>query len=189
MVKFRGLRSLPLLTAWLLLAPAVTGTVAQAAEPAFPTVEMLTLDKQDFVFPADMDARRINIVLLAMSEDQDNGTWQGDALVDWYTALEAEGVLSDDVKAWHFSVLKVPFFVKKIIRNGMADEYEGKLPLNQAGPIYIKKLPEFAAQVGIELDGQPNIVIADAAGTILQAFKGEVSPERLAAVIAAAGAG
>ena len=102
--------------ACLLVAMSVAGPALRAAEPSFPTVEMVTLDKEDFVFPADLDASRINIVLLAMSEDQDNGTWQGEALVDWYAALEAEGALSDEVKAWHFSVLKVPFFVNKIIR-------------------------------------------------------------------------
>jgi hypothetical protein len=156
-----------------------------AQDVSFQQVELKTLDKQKFVFPDDLRATKVNIVLLALSEEQENGSWQGDALVEWYAALESEGVLSTEVMAWHFSVLKVPFFVKGLIRGGMADTYKGKLPPSQAGPVFVKNVPEFAAQAGIALDGQPNIVLVAPSGEILQAFKGEVSPELLAQVVKA----
>ena len=65
--------------------------LVQAADPSFPTVKMETLDEEKFVFPEDLDGTRANIVLLAMSDEQDNGTWQGDALVEWYAKLDARG--------------------------------------------------------------------------------------------------
>ena len=55
--------------------------------------------------------------------------------------------------------------------------------------MFIKNLSDFAEQVGIKADDQPNIVIADADGNILSAFKGALSPELLAEVIAATGEG
>jgi hypothetical protein len=162
-------------------------SVALAAQDSrsFVQVEMKTLDKEEFVFPDDLNAGSLNIVMLAISTDQDNGTLQGDMLVEWYATLNAAGLLNNEVKAWHFSVMKVPFFVKGIIRNGMAESYEGKLPLNQAGPIYIRKAGKFAEQAGIEIDGLPTIVLVTPDGELHEAFKGGPTKERLAAVSAA----
>ncbi|MGI9290139.1 MAG: hypothetical protein ACR2QG_02550, partial [Gammaproteobacteria bacterium] len=109
-------------------------TAAAEQDRSFQQIEIKTLADEKFIFPDDLDASKLNIVMLAISYEQDNGTLQGDMLVEWYASLEDHGLLNDDVKAWHFSVLKVPFFVKGIIRGGMAESYEGKLPLNQAGP-------------------------------------------------------
>ncbi|MCP4830836.1 MAG: hypothetical protein GY886_01325, partial [Gammaproteobacteria bacterium] len=145
----------------------------------FQQIETETLDGEDFIFPDGLRAKRLNIVLLALSEDQDNGTWQGEALVDWYAALEAKGILSEDVLAWHFSFMKVPFFVKSFVRGGMADDYAGKIPLDQAGPVFIKDVPGFAAEAGIAMDGQPSIVLVSPDGQLLQLFKGEVTDENL----------
>ena len=148
----------------------------------FQQIETETLDEEDFVFPDDFGGESLNIVMLAMSKDQDNGTWQGDELVEWYAALEGEGVLSEEVKAWHFSVMKVPFFVKGLIRGGLADSYAEKLPADQAAAIFVKDIEKFAAEPGIELDGQPTIVLVAADGELLQSFKGEASAENVAAV-------
>lgn len=172
----------------LLLLPACLMLAAQpvfAEKGSFQQVDTKTLSKQKFTFPDDLSAGRLNIVLLAMSEDQDNGTWQGDVLLEWYAALETREVLNDDVKAWHFSALKVPFFVKSIIRNGMADQYKGKLPLDQSAPLYVKNLAAFAKQAGVPLDDQPNIILVGADGVQLQQFKGEATDENVAAVVAA----
>ena len=78
----------------------------------FQRVETETLDEQEFMFPDDLGGTALNVVMLAMSEEQDNGTMQGDQLVEWYAALEAAGVFTDSVRGYHFSVLKAPFFVK-----------------------------------------------------------------------------
>jgi hypothetical protein len=156
---------------------------AQAQElGVFQQIETETLDGEDFIFPDNLRAPSLNIVLLAISEEQDNGTWQGEALVDWYTALDAKSSLSEEVMAWHFSFMKVPFFVKGFIRRGMAKDYEGKIPLDQAGPIFIKDVPGFAAEAGIAMDGQPSIVLVQPDGKLLQLFKGEATDENVAAV-------
>lgn len=122
----------------LLAALSLIGSDAFAREPAFETIETETLDEKPFVFPDDLRAGKLNIVMLAISEEQDNGTWQGESLLDWYDQLARAGVLSSDVMAWHFSVLKVPFFVKGLVREGMADSYRGKIPLNQASAMFVK---------------------------------------------------
>ena len=113
----------------------------------FQQIETETLDGEDFIFPDNLRAQSLNIVLLALSEEQDNGTWQGEALVDWYTVLDTKGILTEDVMAWHFSFMKVPFFVKGFIRRGMADDYKGKsLLIRQARfllrtcPVLLKRL-------------------------------------------------
>ena len=90
-----------------------------------------------------------------MSKEQDNGQWQGDRLIEWYAALNDEGVLSENVLGYHFSVMKVPFFVKGLIRGGLADSYAGKVPPDQAGAIFVKDIEAFASSAGIALDGQP----------------------------------
>ena len=159
---------------------------AQVSAPGvFQQVETETLDGEDFVFPADLRAQSLNIVLLALSEEQDNGTWQGEALVEWYAALDAKGMLSADVMAWHFSFMKVPFFVKGFIRSGMAEDYAGKIPLDQTGPIFIKDVPGFAAEAGIAMDGQPSVALVSPDGAILQVFKGEATDENVARLSAA----
>ena len=174
----------PIILVLIFLVP-VFFTVSAAELGAFQEVEIEKLDKKDFDFPNDLNAKSLNIVLLAMSKEQDNGTAQGDALVEWYAALEEQGLLTDEVLAWHFSVMKVPFFVKGLIRGGLADSYEGKLPLNQAGPIYVKDIDKFAQSAGIELDGQPSIVLVSPDGELLELFKGDVSEERVAMIVAA----
>jgi hypothetical protein len=148
----------------------------------FQQIETETLDGEDFDFPSGLRAKSLNIVLLALSEEQENGTWQGEALVEWYAALDAKGLLNEDVMAWHFSFMKVPFFVKGFVRRGMAKDYEGKIPLDQAGPIFIKDVPGFAAEAGIAMDGQPSIVLVQPDGKLLELFKGEATEENVAAV-------
>lgn len=173
-----------LILAFFISLPLFTQAVFAQAPGSFLQIETKTLNKDDFVFPDDMQAETLNIVLLAIGTEQENGTWQGDALVEWYTALDSEGALSEDVMAWHFSVMKVPFFVKGLIRGGMADSYKDKLPLDQAAALFIKDVEGFAETAGIVVDGQPTIVLVTPDGQLQEIFKGEVSEERLAAVTA-----
>ena len=149
---------------------------------SFQRVETETLDEEDFIFPEDFKGESLNIVMLAMSKEQDNGTWQGEALEEWYLALAEQGVLSEEVLGYHFSVMKVPWFIKGVIRGGMAESYEGKMPLSQAGAIFIKDLQGFAAAPGIEMDGQPTLVLVTPDGKLLELFKGEVSEEGITTV-------
>jgi hypothetical protein len=169
--------------AWLFISLLVTSVPVNANElGTFQRVETETLDGEDFIFPDDFQGKSLNIVMLAMSKEEENGTWQGEALVKWYTALAEQGVLSDEVLGYHFSVMKVPWFIKGLIRRGMADSYEGKLPLSQAGAIFIKDLEKFADSPGIALDSQPTLVLVAADGKLLKLFKGEVSEEGVTAV-------
>lgn len=158
---------------------------AYADTGSFQEVETETLDEEDFVFPDDLNAKSLNIVLLAISKEQDNGQWQGDRLIEWYAALEEQGVLSDEVLAYHFSVMKVPFFVKGLVRGGLADSYAGKVPPDQAGAIFVKDVQSFARSAGIELDGQPSIILVSADGELLQIFKGEATEANVQAVASA----
>jgi hypothetical protein len=179
-------RRLPWLFWLAVFAAAISGPVlmAQAAEPAaFMQVETETLDEQEFIFPDDMQASSLNIVMLAMSEDKDNGSWQGDALLEWYAALDEAGILSDSVLGWHFSVMKVPFFVKGLVRGGLTESYAGKIPPNQAGALFVDP-QKFVASAGLVLDDQPTIVLMTPDGDFLQTFKGEVSDEGISAIAA-----
>ncbi|MGI9309152.1 MAG: hypothetical protein ACR2P6_07810 [Gammaproteobacteria bacterium] len=158
----------------------------EAAGAAFQVVETETFDDEDFIFPDDCNGSSLNILFLALSDDQDNGQYQQEALLAWHAALEAEGVFSAAVKPYHFPVLKSPpFFVKGIIAGAMSDSYEGKVPLDQAGVMFIKDLSDFAAAAKIPLDSKPTIIIASAEGVPQDMFKGEVGEDGIAAIKAA----
>lgn len=161
-----------------------TGSLALAQDTsAFQQVDTKTFDKKKFAFPADFAAPKLNIVFLGMSADQDNGQYQQEALLEWHAALEEQGAFDADTLAYHFPVMESPpFFVKGIIRKAMAESYEGKVPLNQAGVLYVKDLEAFAAAAGLKLDEQATIVLVTSDGKLHEVFKGEVSPEGVAAL-------
>ena len=170
---------------WVIGAPADAGTEL-SEEAAFASVKAKTLDKEKFVFPDDIRGAQLNILFLAMGGDREDGTYQQDALLAWQAALEERGVFSDDVMAYHFPVMEgVPFFVKGIIVGAIRDSYEGKVPLDQAGVLFIKDLEAFAEAAGLVVDGQPTIVIATSEAKPLQSFKGAVSPEGVDEIVAA----
>ncbi len=153
---------------------------------SFVQVKTKTFDKEKFVFPDDVRGTQLNIFFLAMGADRDAGEAQQLALIDWHVALAERGVFSDAVMPYHFPVLAgVPFFVKGMITGAMRDTYEGKVPLDQAGILFIKDLAAFAEAAGLPLDGQPTIVIATAEAIPLQFFKGEVSAPGIDEIVVA----
>lgn len=162
------------------------GALAADAGGIFPAVKAKTFSKQKFNFPASLSGTRLNVLFLAMSDEQDNGQYQQEALLDWQAALNERDVFSKEVVAYHFPVLKSPpFFVKGIIRSAMRDAYEGKVPLDQAAILFVDDLPAFAGGAALELDKRPTIVIASADGRPLHSIKGEVSPDGVDALVAA----
>jgi hypothetical protein len=170
----------------LLMCATFAVSAADFEGAAFEVTETETFDDEDFVFPNDCNGTTLNILFLALSDDQDNGQYQQEALLAWHAALEKEGAFSAAIKPYHFPVLESPpFFVKGIIANAMSKSYADRVPLDQAGVMFIDDLPEFAAAAKIPLDSQPTIVIASSDGTPLEMFKGEVSDEGLVALKAA----
>jgi len=135
--------------------------VTAADEVEFQTVKAKYFSKDKFVFPRDVKGGKLTILFLAISDSQENGQYQQTALLDWHAALSDRDVFSDNVVPYHFPVLESPpFFVKGIIANAMSDEYEGKVPLDQAGVIYVDDLNAFADAANVANDGQPTIIIA-----------------------------
>jgi len=170
----------------LFITFAVIANAGEPVEGSFPTIKMKTFGDEKFVFPSGMQGAQLNIVFLGMSETQDNGQLQQEQLLEWQVALEERGVFSPAVMGYHFPAMSSPpFFVKGIIANAMAESYEGKVPLNQSGVMYLDDLAEFAEESGLVLDEQPTIVIADSNGKPLQMFKGAVTPEGVDEVVAA----
>jgi hypothetical protein len=165
--------------------PAVSG--AQVPDNAmFEQIKAKTFDKEKFVFPDDMRGTRLNILFLAMSADRESGEAQQGALLAWHVALVERGVFSDEVMPYHFPVMESPpFFVKGIIIGAMRDSYQGKVPLDQSGVLYVDDLDGFADAAGLKLDDQPTIVIATSDAKPLQVFRGEVSPEGVDEIIVA----
>ena len=163
------------LLSWFAATPAIPD---EAAGDAFARIETKTFDKQKFVFPDDLRATRLNVVFLAMTKDQDTGEYLQQALLDWQTELERRNAISDGVMVWHFPVISgLPFFIKGIVMRAMRKVYEGKVPLDQAGVLYVDDIDEFAAAVGQVVDDRPTIVLATPDARPLQIFKGDVTPE------------
>ena len=158
-------------------------TVATA--DTFPKIETESFAEEDFVFPDDMNAPVLNVLLLSMSEDQDNGEWQGDQLSQWHAQLTEQGFYTEGMLSYHFAVMKVPFFIKGVVRNAMREDFEGKAPLDRSGVLFTDA-KKFAAESGIAMDGQPTIVFLSPDRKILQVFKGEPTVEALAELFAAA---
>jgi hypothetical protein len=176
----------------LLSALPLFSSAQLAPEGSFEVVKTKTFDGEKFIFPKGMRGTAVNVVFLGMSNSQENGQLQQEQLLDWQAALDAEGVFSESIVAYHFPAMSSPpFFVKGLISNAMAKSYEGKLPMSQAGVLFLDDLAEFAAAAGLPLDDLPTIVIADANGKPLQVFKGLVSDAGVAelaiAIRAAAG--
>jgi len=147
-----------------------------AVQGSFEVVKTKTFDGEKFVFPGDMRGTAVNVVFLGMSNSQDNGQLQQEQLLDWQAALDAEGVFSEAIVAYHFPAMSgPPFFVKGIISRAMSESYEDKVPMSQAGVLFLDDLAEFAAAADLPLDDLPTIVIADANGKPLKVFKGLVS--------------
>jgi len=162
------------------LGVATQAALAQEAptSDAFATVKMKTFDGEKFVFPEGMKGTELNVVFLGMSDSQENGEWQQQRLLDIQAALDEKAVFSEKVMAYHFPAMSSPpFFVKGVIARAMAESYEGKVPLDQAGVMYLDDLQVFAIESGLMVDDQPTIVIADASGKPMQVFKGELSDE------------
>ncbi len=185
----RGMPIRKLLLPIIIAGYALGTCVAVGQEPdtgSFEQVKTKTFDKEKFIFPDDARGTQLNIFFLAMGADRDAGEAQQLALIDWHEALAARGVFSDAVMPYHFPVLAgVPFFVKGIITGAMRDTYAGKVPLDQAGVLFIKNLDSFAASAGLPLDEQATIVIATAEAIPLQFFKGEASPPGVDEIVAA----
>lgn len=169
-----------------LMLPVVSTPVAGQSYGTFEQQKLKTFDKEKFLFPADLRGRPLNILFLAMSDSQEKGEVQQEALLAWHAELETAGVFSDQALPYHFPVLEgVPFFVKGIVAGAIRDSYEGKVPLDQAGPIFVGDLSDFAGSARLTLDDQPTIVIADADGVPLQVFRGDVTPEGVAGIAGA----
>jgi hypothetical protein len=170
---------------FFLLLTLLSAAYTQDA-PSFLRVESKTFDKEKFVFPDNFAAPELNIVFLGMNADREDGEYQQKVLLDWHAALAAQGAFDANTLAYHFQALESPpFFVKGIIRNAIAESYEDKVPMSQAGVLYVKDLEVFAASAGLQPDGQATIVLVTPDGALHEVFKGEPTPEGLAALRAA----
>ncbi len=169
----------------LLVACLVVGLLvtAVAAGDRLLTVEAKTFDDEAFVFPVDLRGARLNVLFLSMTNDMEKGEYLQQAMLDWQVALDARGALGDGIMGWHFPVLSgPPFFVRGMITRGMRKFYDGKVPLDQAGVLFVDDLDAFAAAAGLVVDDQPTVVITTADARLLGTFKGDVTPESADAV-------
>jgi hypothetical protein len=80
-----------------------------------------------------------------------------------------------------------PFFVKGLIRGAMADSYEGVVPSDKSGVLFVDELPTFASKAGLTLDTEPTIIVVDGSGKVLSELKGGVSEEALIKLFAMLG--
>ena len=174
----------------IIIAGCVIATcvaIGQEREPgSFERVKAKTFDKEKFTFPDDVRGTKLNMFFLAMGADRESGQAQQLDLLDWHEALAERGAFSDAVMPYHFPVLAgVPFFVKGMIVGAMRESYEGRVPLDQSGVLFIKDLDAFAGSAGLTLDDQATIVIVTTDATPLQSFKGVASPQGVDEIVAA----
>jgi hypothetical protein len=175
----------------LVLAVCCGGVVpgGSAAAQELPTVAAKDFAKDDFNFPEDIAGPGLHLLFLGMAVDKDNGAEQGTALLEWFKALTADGVIPGQARPWHFSVIEgVPFFAKGFVRSGIAKTYGGLLPPRQGVVLYVDDVRAFAAAAGLELDGRPRVVVYTRERGIIDVYAGAYTPARGAALAAAVAA-
>lgn len=182
MNKFQPLAQLP--EQLRLIVILLAGVVALPAI-AFEQVEAETFGKRDFVFPQDIGNAGPDLLFLSMATDQDNGEYQNKVLLDWHKALQSRGVIPDRAMPWHFPIMESPpFFVKGLIKRGIAKSFSGLLPEHQGAVLFIDDLDTFATAANIPADGQATIVVY-ADGMVQEVFKGELTEQGVSEIIAA----
>lgn len=169
-----------------LLLCGLSAASGSAQAQRFPGVAAKDFAKDDFDFPADIKGPGPHLLFLGMAIDKDNGAEQGDALLVWFKALRADGVIPGTARPWHFSVIEgVPFFAKGFVRNGIAKTYGGLLPPSQGVVLYVDDVRAFAAAAGLAVDGQPRVVVFTPERGIIEVLAGRYTPEHRAALDAA----
>ncbi len=154
---------------------------AASVAGAFEEVTAKNFAKGEFEFPADIRGAESHLLFLGIATDQDNGTWQGKELIRWHKALLAAGVDPDVTRFWHFPVIEnPPFFVKGLIRRGIAKDYVDLLPPEQGAVLFVDDAQAFAAAAGLELNGQPTVMIYRPGQGVLAVQRGEVRAEAIA---------
>ncbi len=166
------------MTAKRMLTAAVSALLLfmSVSATAFQTVDAKDFAGNSFVFPESVQGARQHLLFLGIARDQDNGTWQGKALIAWHKALIDGGVDATQTRFWHFPVIEnPPFFVKGLIRRGIAKDYEGLLPPEQGAVLFVKDIQRFADAANVLLDGQPTVVIYSESQGALAVYRGEAT--------------
>lgn len=172
-------RSLSLVV--LLLASAICLAEGQLIE-----VKTKTFDKEKFLFPDDLKGEPVSVLMLAISDEKEAGERQQKELLEWQTAIDASGGLPGGILSYHFPVLQNSFFLPTgIIRGAMKDSYQDKVPLSQAGVLFVKDLDLFLSSANLTLDDQATLLIVKPDGSILFQIKGTVDEDKLAQLRAA----
>ena len=167
---------------WLLVF-CIHNLCFNSAYAEFPTVKAKTFAGEKFIFPTDIKGSPLSLLFLAMAADRDNGQLQQQQLIEWHKALQQQGVLSAHITPYHFPVMKSPpFFVKGVIRNAMAEAYEGTADENLSGVLYVDNLQAFADSARLTLDDKPTLVLLSADGKLLAEIKGTLSEQRINAL-------
>lgn len=153
---------------------------------AFERVEAENFAKGSFVFPDDIRDDGPNLLFLSIATDQKNGEYQGDALMVWHEALEERSIIPELARPWHFPVMESPpFFVRGLIRRGIAASFQGKLPPEQGAVLFIDDLNAFAgAAGGWVVDGEPTLVLFKD-NKIRAVFKGQMTPAGIDEIVTA----
>jgi hypothetical protein len=152
---------------------------------AFEVVEAKNFAKQDFVFPAAIQGSELQLLFLGIAKDQDNGTYQGAELIKWHKALITAGVDAQKHRFWHFPVIEnPPFFVKGLIRRGIAKDYAELLPPEQGAVLFVEDIQRFAEAADVPLDGMPTVVIYSEQQGVVALYRGEVTDSAVTEIAA-----
>jgi hypothetical protein len=151
---------------------------------ALDQVEAKNFAGDKFVFPDAIQGASVNVVFLAISVDQDNGTEQDEVLNEWQKALSDAGVFNADVLLWRFPVIEnPPFFVKGIIRRAIAKSYADLVPPEQGAVLFVKDIQGFSDAAGVELDGRPTVILLSEQQQVIQVYRGEVNDADVSSIV------
>lgn len=158
--------------------------LATAWASDFPALDTRAADGGRLSLPQDWPAGGQLLLAIALSDDQDNGSEQQQALVVWQQQLQA-AAWPDRIPLYHVPVVVgAPRLVHGLIRRGLASSYPEQQDLARVVPLFLTQATPITQGLGIEVNRQPHLVLLDANRRVQWRYNGGYDPQVLQELLA-----
>ncbi len=128
------------------------------------------------IFPIDLIGQNSRIFAFILGESREKGEAQFDTMIQWHQALKVIPNFDPSEDIFHIPVIEgLPFFLKGIVRNGMADGYQGIVDGEHIAVLFVRDSEDLFSETGIPFTWEPTLVVVDRKGTVTGYVKGKVS--------------
>ena len=143
---------------------------------SFPSTSGRLFNDKAFTFPDDLVSDKSIVIALTLSSSRKNGEEQQEAFIFWHQQISS--IVGQD-SLYHIVVIDgAPFFVRGAIRSALSQSYDTIVSPMQGGVLFLSRAERFAAQAGIQIDGEPTLVVLSPQQTIVGFVKGSYTQQR-----------